>query len=85
MNINLNIEQIVLHGFAYVDRDAIAAALQQELARLFAEQGLPLALGVSGQINRVQGGSFAITPDMQVEAIGSQIAQAIYQSFGRSA
>ena len=37
-NLNLHIEELVLHGFAPGDRYRIGEAVQQELTRLFAEQ-----------------------------------------------
>lgn len=44
MNVELHIEQLVLHGFAPSDRYRIGAAIQQELARLLAQQGILLDL-----------------------------------------
>ena len=38
-NIELHIEELVLHGFSPRDRDAIGEAVQRELTRLFVEQG----------------------------------------------
>jgi len=41
-NLELNLEELVLHDFPGVDRDRIARAVQRELERLFAERGIPL-------------------------------------------
>ena len=76
--IDLHIEQLILHGFAAVDRDQLVSAVQQELARLFSEEGAAAALAGSRVAGRVDGGSFALTPNMSVETIGTHVAQAIY-------
>ena len=43
-NIELHIEELVLHGFAPKDRYTIGEAVQRELSRLFAEQGVHSSL-----------------------------------------
>lgn len=77
--IELHIEELVLHGFAHRDRYAIGAAVERELARLFAEQGIPASLMNGGDMARLNGGSFAVTRGSKPEAIGSQVAQSVYQ------
>jgi hypothetical protein len=78
-NLNLHIEELVLHGFAAGDRYLIREAVQQELSRLFVEQGVPPALAQGGAIERLDGGSFEMAAGMKAGAIGTQIAQSIYQ------
>ena len=53
-NIELHIEELVLHGFEPGDRHRIGEAIERELARLFAEQGTPpsLAQGARGCATR---------------------------------
>ena len=46
--------------------------------RLFSEEGAAAALAGSRVAGRVDGGSFALTPNMSVETIGTHVAQAIY-------
>lgn len=77
-NINLHIEELVLHGFAPGDRYHIGEAVQQELTRLFAEQGVPPSLAQGGEVGRLDGGRFEMTEGIQAGAIGTQIAQTIY-------
>jgi hypothetical protein len=77
MNVELHIEELLLHGFERGDRDRISEAVQQELTRLFA-QGVPPSLAQGGEIGRLDGGGFEMNADMQSGAIGSQIAQSIY-------
>ncbi|MBD2490840.1 hypothetical protein [Aulosira sp. FACHB-615] len=78
MNIELQIEELVLHGFAQKDRGRIQRAIEQELTRLFTEQGVPGSLSRSYEIQQLQGSAFNVRAGMGVEAIGSQVAQAIY-------
>ncbi len=77
-NIELHIEELVLHGFASADRYLIGEAVQRELARLFAEQGVPSSLTSGGELTRLHGGSFNVAPGAKAEAIGTQIAQSVY-------
>ena len=77
-NLNLHIEELVLHGFALGDRYRIGEAVQQELTRLFAEQGVPPSLAQGGEVGRLDGGRFEMAAGMQAGAIGTQIAQSIY-------
>ncbi|MEH2114812.1 hypothetical protein [Nostoc sp.] len=77
MNVELHIEELILHGFEGGDRDRISEAVQQELTRLFA-QGMPPSLVQGGEIGRLDGGGFEMNAGMQSGAIGVQIAQSIY-------
>ena len=44
MNVELNIEELVLHGFPPGEHQHIGEAVERELSRLFAEQGVPPSL-----------------------------------------
>lgn len=81
-NLELYIDKLVLHGFPKGDRDRIHTAIQLELSRLFTEHGLPHALSQETWIDRMNGGSVAITSKMKEGAIGTQIAQSIYGKMG---
>lgn len=76
--IELHIEELVLHGFAPGDRQSIGEAVQQELTRLIAARGLPASLMQRGEVARLSGGSFNVVPGAPAGAIGAQVAQAIY-------
>lgn len=82
-NLELHIEQLVLHGFAPGDRHRIADAVERELARLFVEQGVPPSLANGGEAALLDLGGFEVVPGSRVEAIGSQVAQAIYGGLSR--
>ncbi|UBF24836.1 hypothetical protein K9N68_24735 [Kovacikia minuta CCNUW1] len=81
-NLQLHIEELVLHGFARSDRDRISTAIQQELTRLFTENGIPPSLAQGGQIGQLNGGTFEMTTGTKPEAAGIQIAQSIYGGLG---
>jgi hypothetical protein len=78
-NIELHIEELVLHGFAPKDRYLIGEAIQHELTRLFAEQGVPAFLAQNAEIARLDGGSFNVPAGTKTETIGAQVAQAVYR------
>ena len=78
MNVELHIEELVLHGFSPGDRYRIGAAVERELSRLLAEQGTPPTLARGGDIGHLDGGSFEAKPGAGVEAIGARVAQAVY-------
>jgi hypothetical protein len=77
-NIELHIEELVLHGFQPGDRQRIGLAVQQELTRLFTEQGLPPGLSSGGAIPSLDAGSFQHAPNAKPPAVGQQIANTVY-------
>ncbi|HLF26604.1 MAG TPA: hypothetical protein VJG32_09720 [Anaerolineae bacterium] len=85
MNVELHIGELVLHDFPQgpSERYRIGAAVERELARLIAEQGVPLALTSLGEVDGLDGGEFHVAPGSSAELIGAQIAQSVYRGFGR--
>ena len=83
MNVELHIEELVLHGFAPGDRYRIGDAVERELSLLFAEQGTPPSLARGGDIGRLDGGSFEAKPGSGAETIGIRAARAVYGGLGR--
>jgi hypothetical protein len=77
-NIELHIEELVLHGFAPGDRHRIGEAVRRELARLLAEQGVPPGLSRGGEVTRQDGGSFRSEAGGKPEATGTGVGQAVY-------
>jgi len=77
MDLELNIEELRLHGFRGSDREKIAAAVQAELERLFAKEGLPAALKNGGEI-RLEGGRFSVPGGVSAEQAGVQVARQMY-------
>jgi hypothetical protein len=80
--INLHIDHLILHGFPPGDRARLGRAVEQELARLLAEGGLPPVLAKGGTLARLDGGQFSIAAGAPVDQIGAQIAQVLYRSLG---
>jgi hypothetical protein len=78
MNVELHIEELVLHGFAPSCRYRIGETVERELARLLAEQGVLDPSGHNVVLEQVDAGQFTMNANAKSEAIGAQIAQAIY-------
>jgi hypothetical protein len=78
-DIELRIEKLVFYGVAPGDRSRIGKAVMQELSRLFAEQGTLPSLAQGGEIASLDGGSFEVKPGSNAEAIGVQMARAVYE------
>jgi hypothetical protein len=78
--IELQISELVLRGLPYAQRAAIAAAIEQELQRILAQQGLPDQLAQGGSIPEVslnyEGEGAAVEPAQA----GFRIAQRIMQN-----
>ena len=83
MNVNLRIDELVLHGFPPGDRYPIATALEAELARLIGAQGIPTGLANGGSIAVLDAGSFSIATASRPQQIGTQIAQALFGGLSR--
>ena len=77
-NVELNIEELVLHGFAPGDRHRIGEMVERELTRLLAEQGAPRTWQANADIAHLNGGSFTVHANATPESIGLQIAHAVY-------
>jgi hypothetical protein len=81
-NVELRIDELVLHGFEPAYHHRIGEALERELGRLFVEEGVPPSLAREGGIDRVDGGAFEAGPDLGAEAIGALVARAVYGGLG---
>jgi hypothetical protein len=58
----------------------VGDAIQRELARLFAEQGVPASLGRPATLPVIDGGGFQVSSQ---KAMGVDVAQAIYGGLKR--
>jgi hypothetical protein len=85
--IELNIDELVLHGFPPGERYAIADAVEQTLSQLLTEQiasgGIPDSLSNNSRRAHIDGGSFNVEPGAKSGAVGSQIAQNVHQGLTR--
>ena len=82
-NIELNIDELVLHGFSPGDRHSIGEAVEQELTRLLADRGVPKSLERGGEVANVDGGAFEVAHGSRSEVVGTQVAKAIYGGLGK--
>jgi len=82
-SITLHIEELVLHGFAPGDRYRIAEAVERELTRLLAQQGLPPLPVQRGEVEEINAGSFQVGPEARSELTGQQVARAVYRGLRR--
>jgi|SRR5713101_4698707 hypothetical protein len=76
----LQIEELVLHGFHSRDRYAIADAVERELTRLLAgpeDHGLART---GSHIERLDGGAFTVQRGSSGSAVGAQVAHALLGS-----
>ena len=82
-NIELHIEELVLHGFSPRERYAIGEAVQRELTRLFTEQGVPPSLLHPRAAARLDleplRGDMTAKPDV----LGRAVARALYRELSR--
>ena len=81
-NIELNIDKLVLHGFSVHDRYAIADAVQNELTRLFTEQGIPSSISEQKDISSMRAGAFNYQQHSNDITVGNNIANSVYKGFG---
>jgi hypothetical protein len=73
--IEVEIRQLVLHGFNQADRQPIAEAIERELRTLLADNSL--SIETSFEVRRVNGGSFQMEANARHESSGTNIARAI--------
>lgn len=75
-NIELQIEELILHDLPYDQRHRVAAAIEQALTRLLAERGLPP--GFQGEMPPLHAAPVTVNPRLSAESIGRQVAQSVY-------
>jgi hypothetical protein len=73
----INIDSLVLKGFRYEDRHAVAAGLQEELARLLATPQRARRFIELGHVSRLNVGNVGIRWNAKPYEIGAESARAI--------
>lgn len=76
--IEINIQELILHGFSLIDRYKIGEAVRSELARMIMEKGLPQNLSQGTEISGIDGGTFNMSKNMNAQTIGNHIAQSVF-------
>lgn len=79
----IHIDRLVLNGFRFEDRYAIAAGLQHELSHLLAYPQAVQGLTGLGDISRLQVGRMHIAQGSKPQRVGAQVAQGIGREFKR--
>ena len=84
MNINVHIERLILDGLPIARHQGslVQAAVEAELARLLAADGLTPSLLKGGALSHVQTGGIQLAGEGDPGQLGQQIAQAVYGRIG---
>jgi hypothetical protein len=83
MNIEIDINELVLTGFAPDDRSRVGTSIERELTRLISENGMPQPLTRGGAIADLDGESFEMVSGSSPESIGIEVARAVYGGLNR--
>lgn len=81
--IDLHIDEVVLHGFDGLEGTALRPALERELARLLTEHGLPHSWVADARIVRLNGTALKALPNAAAPEVGRQVACAVYGGLKR--
>jgi hypothetical protein len=84
MNVNLHIERLILDGLpdAATQGPHLRSAVERELARMLAENGLSEQWRAGGAVPRTPVQQFNLAPDARPAAIGRSVAQSVYRGIG---
>jgi len=77
--VEIYIDELILHGFQPGERYQVAAAVESELYRLFTENGVPASIRQGGNIPSLNAGSF-----QRNNAPGMQIAGSVYNALANT-
>jgi hypothetical protein len=80
-DIELIIDELVLHGFAQRDRRSLSDSIAVELTRLLSDEGLPSGFDRDTAMLHVSGREIAVSSAAGTQGIGTDIARSIYGSF----
>jgi hypothetical protein len=78
-NVEVFIDELVLHGFAPGDRFDIGDVVEHELARLIREHDMSSLSVNAVALERLDGGAFNVNSGSKAFTIGNQIAQAVHR------
>jgi hypothetical protein len=76
--VQVEIDELVLHGFAASERYAIGDALSLELGRLFGEADLRRAFRRGMELPELNVGRVTLTAQAGPAAAGAQVGRAVY-------
>lgn len=79
----VNIDRLVLKGFRFEDRHAIAQGLQAQLTRLLADPGMAEQIAGLGNVPRLGTKAISISRDETSRQVGKVIADGIGKGLAR--
>jgi hypothetical protein len=82
-DVELHIDELVLHGFDRRDGPAIGDAARAELARLVGAAGAPDVLAARGSVELAVADAGELGPDASAELLGGRIGRAVFEGIGR--
>jgi len=85
MKINLYIERLVLNGLPVTRSQgrAVQSAVEAELTRLLAADGLAPGLRSGGAMPQARGSAMQFTNEAGPRKLGTQIAQSVHEGLGK--
>ena len=86
MSIDVHIERLILDGLPITSLQGpqVRAAVEKELARLLAAQGLSAEFRGGIAVPRVSAGAIQIAREIRPARLGQSIARAVHQGIGNS-
>ncbi|ULA61580.1 MAG: hypothetical protein LZF60_340120 [Nitrospira sp.] len=79
----VNIDRLVLKGFRFEDRHAIAQGLQEQLTRLLAEPGIAERMAGLGDVPRLRTKAISIPHEASPRQVGKVTADGIGKGLAR--
>lgn len=73
----VHIDSLVLKGFRYEDRHAVAQGLQEQLTALFAEPGMAEGLVSLGDVPRLRPKAISLADEASPRQTGTDVADGI--------
>ena len=77
-DIELRIDELVLTGGPAVDGLEVAAAVEREITRMLATQGLPPTMERRRRIDAIRGEPLERTGDLTAGEMGQQVGRSVY-------
>ena len=78
VQLELNIEELVLHSFSQGDRHTIGEAVECKLTRLLADRSVPQSLERDREIANMDGSVFEVGQGSRADVVGTHVAKAVY-------
>lgn len=79
----VNIDRLILKGFRFEDRHAIAQGLQEQLTRLLADPGMAERIGAVGNLPHLRVAPIHLAPETQPHDVGVAAANSIETGLNR--